>query len=77
MNRTFNELFMKSEAKKIFSKIFIEGEFEKYMSIISSHLGATPTCDEIITLLNNEKIHIRDDSIECIKNDMVTYITGK
>lgn len=76
MNQSFFEVYNKSSAKTIFSKIFIDSEYEKYIDMISKHFGETPSCDDIITMLSEANIHIRDDTLEFIKSDMVTFITA-
>lgn len=76
MNRTFYDQYSHSTVKEIYSSIFIIGEYEKYMTLIESHFGETPTCDEIITMLANANIHIRDDSLEYIKMSMFNYMVG-
>lgn len=75
LNSSFYELYNRSSARNIYSKIFIDGEYTKYMDMISRHQGETPSCDEIIGMLAAENIHIRDDLLEYIKNEMIGYIT--
>lgn len=77
LNVSFYDIYRESSIKEVFSKIFLNDEYQIYMNMISKHLGETPTCDEIITMLANAKIHIRDDSLDMIKSDMVSYISNK
>lgn len=76
MNQTFYNLYNSSPAKEIYKSIFVGDDYDRYMEIISSYIGQTPTCDEIILLLANENIHIRDDSLEYIKISMFKYMVG-
>ena len=76
LNRTFYDIYKNSNAKTIYMSIFVNDDYERYISLIELHLGETPTCDEIITMLQSNNIHIRDDSLDHIKNNMVVFISN-
>lgn len=74
MNRSFYDIYINNEASRVFSLIFVDDDYSRFMDIVVSNLGKDPTCDEIIMLLNENRIQIRDDSLEYIKGEMFKYI---
>lgn len=74
LNRSFYDLFMKSNVLKIFQKIFLNGDYEKYINVINLHIGQHKTADEIVQLLIDTHIEIRHDIFLLIKHDILNFM---
>lgn len=75
LNRSFYNLFINSEALNIFKKVFLQGDYERYINVINQNIGQNKTADEIIQLLILSRIEIRHDTISLIKSDILRYMT--
>ena len=75
LNRSFYESINSNGILNLIKKVFIEDDFNSYISIIHSNQGKILTEDEILELVINSGVRIRLDLFEVLNMDVLALFT--